>query len=554
MPVWLLSALYWLPVVLTCAWVLSLPVWPSQDGPLHLYYANILKQLMAHQPGVYADTYYIKSRITPYSAYYHGLLLLNRVVSLETADKIVVCLYLLAFAASTRTLLRSTGGSATLASFLCLPVLLNWPVAMGFLNYSLSTCLAFMALAVWCRSIGQPQVWLRGLFLLLVCLIIITHPVPWMIVVSFAWLELGLRLARSRSSRFRQDAQAAMRSFPLDLAAAVLACVPYLYVHRFSQVVQTLEPPGPITLPAGRLARLLPHAVLVYVGRAKEFLSTLGLDVFVGGTLLPRLYRGGIVLLVLVGVGLALYSAWQSWRRRTWPLTTTWLLFGTLLLPFLLFLPDPLQGRYFFAVRLGIVFFVVLVTASSAAVRGWLGTLVAGGSWALWLFSLFLAHHYITPAAQAIDSLRQAPPPPGNGLPGLDIRAAGAGAAPGLNFIPDNWAVAHYYRRNNGVLYNTSWLGDPIILVGVRPAALPHLDTTYYESVPWFHSTLLPNNQAAADILGKVGFVLMMRENAPLQEQPFAAKPGERSPAPYAREWHCQTNRIRAWYLCLPPH
>ena len=553
LPAWLLSALYWVPVVLTCAWVLSLPVWPSQDGPLHLYYANILKQLMAHQPGVYADTYFIKSRVTPYSAYYHGLLLLNRVVSLETADKLIVCLYLLVFAASTRILLRTVGGSATLSSFLCLPVLLNWPVTMGFLNYSLSTCLAFLALAIWCRGIGQPRLWPRALFLLLVCLIMVTHPVPWMIVVSFAWLELALRLARSASERYRQDAQPALRSFRADLVTAVLACVPYLYLHRFKAVVQTLEPPLPIHWPAGLLPRIFSPAALEYVGRAQQFLRTLGVDVFVGGTLLPRLYRLGIDVLLLVALGFAVYNVWHSYRRRTWPLTNTFLLFGVLLLPFLLFLPDPLQGRYYFAVRMGIILVVAIITAASSAVRGRLGIVVAAGACALWLFSLSLAHRYITPAAQAIDSLRQAPAPPADGTPGLVMRPVGADAALGLNFLPDNWAFAHYYRRNNRVLYNTAWLGDPIILVGVRPAALPHLDTTYYESVPWFGSVLLPGNSQAAAILRRVGFVTLMRQSAPPLEHPFAAATGQTSPAPYGLGWTCQHGPANAWYVCTPP-
>ncbi len=553
-PARLVSALFWLLVVITCAWVLSLPVWPSQDGPLHLYYANIFKQLMAHQPGVYADTYFIKSRVTPYSAYYHGLLLLNHIVSLETADKIVVCLYLLAFATSTRVLLRTLSGSAVLSSFLCLPVLLNWPVAMGFLNYSLSTCLAFLALAVWCHGVGQLRLRLRALFLLLVCLIMVTHPVPWMLVVSFAWLELAVRLARCRSVRYRQDAQPAMRSFRLDVAIAVLACLPYLYLHHFKQVVQTLEPPLPTDWHQGLLPRLFSPGVLVYVGRAQQFLRTLGVDVFVGGSLLPRLYRVGIDAVLLTAFGFAVYSAWQSYRRHTWPLTNTFLLFSVLMLPFLLFLPDPLQGRYYFAVRLGIALFVAVVTAASPAVRGRLGMAVAAGSCAVWLFSLVLAYRYITPAAQAIDSLRQAPTPPADGLPGLVMRPVGAGGAPGLNFLPDNWAFAHYYRRNNRVLYNTAWLGDPIILVGVRPAALPHLDITYYESVPWFSSVLLPNNSQAGTILGRVGFVTQMRQSASPNENPFANHEKDTVPAPYAKDWQCIHGKRQAWYLCTPPN
>ena len=551
LPLWLTTALFWLPVVLTCAWVLLLPMWPSQDGPLHLYYVNILKQLMAHQPGPYLSTFYIKSHITPYSTYYYGLLALNRVVSLETADKLMVCLYLVAFAGSTRALLRAVSGGATWASFLCLPVLLNWPLVMGFVNYSLSTCLGFIALALWCRNIGQQRRWPRALFLLLICLMIVTHPVPWMIVVSFALLELAVRLLRSRSARFAHDARPAMRSFPLDAVTAALACVPYLYLHHFSSVVQTLEPPkvSHETHPSH-----IPHLLLPYVGRAQMFLRTLGVDVFVGGSLLPRLYRVGVDLLLVVAIGAAIYGLWRSLKRGEWTLSNTWLLFAVLLLPFLLFLPDPLQGRYFFAARMGILLFVALVAAASSVLRqSKAGMAVAAASVAFYGFVLALAVHYITPAARTVATLREAPVVQTGGMPGLSMMTAGAINAPGLNFNPDNWATAQYYRRNNLVIYNTAWLGDPIILVGVRPEALHRLDETYFESVPWFGSVFLPSNDSAAAILRRVGFVIMMRQNAPLHESPFAAHPGDTASAPYAHGWTCKNGPAQAWYLCLPP-
>ena len=551
-PAALLLVLYWLPVALACAWVLSLPVWPSQDGPLHLYYANILKQLLAHQPGPYADTYYIKSYITPYSAYYYGLVALSSFVTLETADKLVVCLYMVLFAASTRTLMRAVAGGRTWASFLCLPVLLNWPVVMGFLNYSLSTCLGFFALAAWIGSIGRHR-WLpRAWFLLLICLMMVTHPVPWMVVVSFALLELALRWLRSRSERYRADARVPMQTFRLDLGTAVLACVPYLYLHHFKRVVQTLEPVH--ASHNARLVRLLPPAVLPFVERAQGFLRTFGLDVFVGGTPLPRMYRAGIVLLLLAAVVVALWSYFRNRRASQWTASKTWLLFSLLLLPFLLFLPDPLQDRYFFAARMGILFFVGLVAAAARALRRQVpGMVLAGFAYVLCLFTLGLAVKYITPAARTLATLQQAPAVGPPGTIGFTEQISGAGASPGLNFIPENWATAHYYRRNGYRIYNTSWLGDPIILVGVRPDALPQLDTTYFESVPWFGSVLLPDNPEAAAILRKVHFVVIMRQNASRNDNPFAENEGETEPAPYARGWNCAHGDAQQWYLCRPP-
>ena len=114
------------------------------------------------------DAYTIKSYVTPYSVYYYSLIGLGKFVRLETADKIMICLYVLLFATATRTLIRSVTKGSAWAPFCVLPVLLNWPLMMGFVNYSLSTCLACFALAAWCSGIGRPEPRYRIAFLLLI--------------------------------------------------------------------------------------------------------------------------------------------------------------------------------------------------------------------------------------------------------------------------------------------------------------------------------------------------------------------------------------------------
>jgi hypothetical protein len=53
-------------VALICAWVLSLPVFPSQDGPAHKFYAGVLGQELFGDP--YGHAYRIRMPVPPYAS------------------------------------------------------------------------------------------------------------------------------------------------------------------------------------------------------------------------------------------------------------------------------------------------------------------------------------------------------------------------------------------------------------------------------------------------------------------------------------------------------
>ncbi len=53
-------ALFVLLMGLMCGFVLSLPEFPSQDGPIHVYYAHVLTSLFQHGT-IYQPYFYIRS-------------------------------------------------------------------------------------------------------------------------------------------------------------------------------------------------------------------------------------------------------------------------------------------------------------------------------------------------------------------------------------------------------------------------------------------------------------------------------------------------------------
>ena len=44
--------------------VLAAPVFPSQDGPVHLYYVDVLRSLLTHS-GPYAQHFEVRAFLTP---------------------------------------------------------------------------------------------------------------------------------------------------------------------------------------------------------------------------------------------------------------------------------------------------------------------------------------------------------------------------------------------------------------------------------------------------------------------------------------------------------
>ncbi len=546
-------ALYGAALLLTCVWVLSLPLFPSQDGPLHLYYINVLRQLLFHHAGVYTDTYTIRNYLPPYSTYYYGLIALGSVVSLEMADKLFVCLCVVLFALASRALMRAAGATSPWAPLLVLPVLLNWPLMMGFASYSLAVCLACFAMAAWCAGVGRPGLRSRAVFLALLVAIVLTHPIPWSVVVGFAFFELICRTVLPRGAVSTGDTRDPRAHWKLDLGTALLACTPYLYIARFKAAnTQELDYVDPAT---GKLVTAVQSTFSDQIhDQLFDLRHTLGLVLFDGAGP-ARYYHLGLQLLLVCALPAGI---WYLLRHRSAPnryMATVWVLFSLALGIGLIVVPNDLGGGYFFATRLQILLYVSCMVAMAFAFGALrrLALPVAFFAFFMSLYTVVLGIRYISPVAREIATLRQAPPPAEPGQPGLAMRTAGLLYPPHLTIYSFYWAPVHYFRWHNLLLYNTAWLGDPIIPVIPRRSRLGKLDATFYNESPQFEGLLLPDEAAARKILNRVGFAVFARHAGPVDGSPFAEILGESKPGPYAADWSCLHGENNTWYLCQPP-
>jgi hypothetical protein len=518
-----------------------MPVFPSQDGPLHLYCVEVFRQLLGHHPGVYSQTYFIHRYVPPYSLYYYGLIALGKGMSLPMADKIIVCGYFVILLLGLRSLMRAVSGSADWAPLLFMPVLLSWPLMMGFVNYCIAVGFGCFALAAWCRNGNRRGLWPRLQFLLWLVLILLTHPVPWMFVLGFCFFDLALRLLRFWTAKNKESARPILGAFRLDLLAALAGCLGYFYLRHFR------SPPPPND-------PIIPIPLLERTGKnAYDYLRTRGLTLYAGTHGTALLYRLGITLVfagalfVAIRYGLPLLRH----RRGDWP--SIWLLFTLLFMALLPAIPTELNGSYYFAWRLLFLLYLCVVTASSIAMErpGPLRIALLAGAVLVTLLNVRLAFRLISPQARLIATLRDAPVVSAAGKPGMAMWAAGAWRPQNLTFNPDQWSAATYFREHNLVLFNTSWIYVNIIPIKPRPDRLPTLEYHYEINVPQPGGALMETPAEARALLNRVGFVLAMRIDTPPQQNPFADTEGSPVPGSWAAGWSCLSTP--GWSLCVPP-
>ncbi len=464
-----LLLLFSLVVAAYCLWVLSLPVFPSQDGPLHLYYAHIFQRILIGAPGVYAVYYRVGSWFPPYVLYYYLLIALGKLVALPTADKLVVSGSMALIAFGFRYLALSIGRQGGVTAFLVLPVLLSWPIAMGFLNFALGLGIAFWAAGVWGRfRLGHGSA-RRVLFISLVYVLMITHPVPLTMLILVCGLQFTvhtvtyLRTAQPRS----REVYAALRQDAFCLLAALPA---FLYIRRFT--IRAVFAGGE----AESLRRRLADNVFNYA-------HGVGLLVFTARDVVSTCFQVGLTLLFLCALISGAVYCWRTLRGGRLDSASGWVLIAIASAFVLPLIPSDLNGAHFFAWRLVLVVFLATALGTTGAAQGrWMAPTLVGASVFLSVCGLGLAMVRLTPVAQQISRVIAAPPLPAHSVGVLVQGGSNLGEA-GLNYRPLLWAGADYFRRHDLVLYNSAWIDQPQMPIQ-RNAAMGHLEPTGTQRAP----------------------------------------------------------------------
>ena len=545
------------------SFLLWLPVFPSGDGPVHLYYANVLSSLVHHQPG-YAHDYAIRHLFAPYLVHYLALISFERFTTPPLAEKLFLAIIFLTQAFGFRFLARTLGtacvtsaGDATratspaIACLWMLPLLFSWSAGGGFLNCCFATGVVLWSFGVWTLLDGNPRqstspmpgARLGSLLAAHICLLavlVLSHPVPLLVLLLFTASDLLLRLLHCRSLA------SAWQSLAPQIGAFALTCLAFLFPAMLAQ--------------KGQAAAVLPE-IGFHIDVLGELAAGMRLGYFAGLNLhtaagwLAILARAMLVAIVPGVAALLGYAKWQSRllppapaprvrqelapdlmqasapapdRTAFLPRTPA----GRLLLISLLYLaatvwfPRSLNHSFFFPQRMwDIVWLLVLACGSSAALSPRAQRWLAGAGLAAVVLTAATGLPALTRIARAQAQIASIPLPAGARglLLGSHATIEGHGAA--TTYPVYFWAGARAFAASHAVLLNSPWLGLTILPLKDAPGpqiaatasrpAVPSqalLDQGFpslYSENPVLLAALLVNDLAERDqILARAGFLL----------------------------------------------
>jgi hypothetical protein len=417
-----------------CAWALSLPLFPTQDGPMHKYYVHALASLLSGAPSYHA--YLIRHPFPPYATHYALLLGLTRLFSYDLAEKFLICIVFVCTAYGFRYCARTLGPSGDWLSLCMVPLVLHWSVVMGFLNYSLAVAFFFLAAGLWCRG--------RWLFFVMACfLLALTHPIPLLLLIVFCSLDLVIRLVQSRVS-FKE-----YRWLFFGLAAA---CLSFLYplasVDR-SRSVSNLR--GTALHKDALISGLALFGISPFDTRAKN--------------LFINCYRLGLYAMLFGCLALAATGLLRRWRTRELRPSDSMLILAVAILVAIPILPPAMNGSDFFAQRLMILpWLAVLAAASGYAAPRHLARIAPLFAIALTLTTLVPAEIFFRPVAHQLFALEHQPLPQNTeGLAILDPAMLKAVRTQHeLGFNPYLWSGVLPFLHADDVLLNSPFMDQKI--------------------------------------------------------------------------------------------
>lgn len=217
---WGLVAVYLLPV-----WIF--PFFPSQDGPAHLSNANALREYYSPEAPVFREYYTINAYPNPNWFGHIVLAALMYLVSMLTAEKLLLSGYVVLLPLSVRYMTGAGAFSSSVGAFLVFPFIYNYTLQMGFYNFCYSMVMYFFCVGYWLRNQERFRAHSTVVLALLSLLLYFCHPLS----LVMAYITVAVLLVFGsfyESYEERANILAAWRTFRSRLAFPALALLPSL--------------------------------------------------------------------------------------------------------------------------------------------------------------------------------------------------------------------------------------------------------------------------------------------------------------------------------------
>lgn len=216
-------ALFALLLALSLAAVWAFRCFPSQDGPIHLEIAGILRRLAAGGPPAFARFFEVNREPEPNWLVYLPLTALMSALTPLAAEKVLLSGYLLLLPAALLYGMRSVRPEAAWLAMLGFPLLASFPFHMGFYNYCYGLGLMLVALGFWLRRRHRMRLAATAALAGLLLAVSLAHPVA----LAAAGLAVGcVAAAEARAAPAGERLRTLLRLGLPPLAAALPALAP----------------------------------------------------------------------------------------------------------------------------------------------------------------------------------------------------------------------------------------------------------------------------------------------------------------------------------------
>lgn len=528
-----------------------LPCFPTTDGPVHMYYVHVFGALLTKSSPSYQHFFRIRHLLPPYSLYYYALLCLGHFMPMLIADRVIISAYFISFTLGFRFLARRIGPAADLMAVGATLLLLNWPLGMGFVNFCLALSFSLWAAGIWLGLLGTRRIPARFGFLLFVSALMLTHPVPLLLLLAVMSATLFARILTSYLAKSGSLRERLPQHWKEDVITLFIAALNVGYVKLFARAnpfKQTEDLPLPylVDLHMRMQHYAVQHGVAFLMGRSPGLL----------------LYRVGLLVVLLLTAFLAAVQLHTDRKNKVWTNANTFFVLGAVAFVVLPFIPSQLNGLYYFADRLLICVWVAFLLAAS----GWSGRLsndVSASRQFTWVsvaglavigFAmaglLVRAFHLLQAPAASIAAVAQRPLPIDGRVGFLfeDERKPRDGSGDSLSWNPYYWAAVHIFRHNNAIMANAPWMDESIIPVAPSAALPESLIVSLRQPFPnKLEGTFRAHQLDLRAALASDDFFVVNqidRTPAPNIEPLLSLTPD------FRKDWHCSPDDL--WYrVCL---
>lgn len=532
-----MSLLFAVLVGSLCVFALTLPIFPTQDGGMHKYYVYTASQILHHSP-LFAG-FQFKHPLPPYATYYAALLGLSHFMSLDMAEKILICFCFILLAYGFRFAARALGPGSEIVSLCVMPLLLNWGLMMGFLNFVFGIGIFFFAYGAWLRAAAGQTRWWIG-FVVLVLLLTLTHPLPLMTLLILCALDLGIRAWQTRVQFAQQGHNSGWLRSLWPMAAGVLVTVAALAYPALLANHKKTES-------MMRLFGLHPHVLV-------KALALYGVSPFETRSLSPSInvYRFGLYATILGALWAATRGLRTRFQDRALRPSDTMLIAAVLLAVLIPVIPPELAGGYYFSARM--LIFVWLGALAAAASywsnQPWFRRGVPAFAIFMVIFTIVPGEQYLRPIANQYAAIENEPLP--SYERGMVLFDGGplykiARYKRNVAFDPYLWTMALPFIKHHDVMIDSPWLDEANIPIGAQPGTVlltnetahPTIQQKYEGQLNWLKS---PNR---AQLVAHTEFILFAGS-------PEEMKAGMQSSLNASDAQHFQCNQ-RSWYeVCFP--